>query len=677
MPPGPGHGRQRRYKTAGQPAGQKRQVTEGKTGSQSLGGRVRLCPFVGICLLCFLPAFFIWLQRGFCANMCGIMGYSGYQEAVPVLIGGLRRLEYRGYDSAGIVIAENGGLTIEKRAGTLDVLVRALNNRRFTATFGIGHTRWATHGSPTDINAHPHADCSGRLAVVHNGIIENYRFLRNWLKSEGHVFKSDTDTEVLPHLIEQYYQDDLYQAVSRALEHVEGSFAVLALALDEPGRLIVARQDSPLVIGLGERENFIASDIPALLPYTQNTYLLNDGEMAEVSPDGVKVFDFNGTPVFKDVFQVNWEAEQAEKAGYDHFMLKEIHEQPRALRDTLRGRVDESCWQAVLDELDLDRGVARSLKKVFITACGTAFHAGVVGKYVIEKLARVPVEVDIASEFRYRDPLINAGDLAIVVSQSGETADTRAALREARRRGARVVAITNVVGSSVAREADSILYTWAGPEIAVASTKAYVTQLAAFYLLAVWLAGERGTLPDDEREAILRALREIDHGVETLLADADRIAALAHRYQQRECLFFIGRGLDYAVAMEGSLKLKEISYIHAEAYAAGELKHGTLALITAGVPVIALATQPDLFDKTLSNIKEVKARGAEVVTLTFASDHDTEDLGDHIIHLPPTHPVLAPILAVVPLQLFAYYAAVFRGCAVDKPRNLAKSVTVE
>jgi glucosamine--fructose-6-phosphate aminotransferase (isomerizing) len=609
--------------------------------------------------------------------MCGIMGYSGYQEAVPVLIGGLRRLEYRGYDSAGIVIAENGGLTIEKRAGTLDVLVRALNNRRFTATFGIGHTRWATHGSPTDINAHPHADCSGRLAVVHNGIIENYRFLRNWLKSEGHVFKSDTDTEVLPHLIEQYYQDDLYQAVSRALEHVEGSFAVLALALDEPGRLIVARQDSPLVIGLGERENFIASDIPALLPYTQNTYLLNDGEMAEVSPDGVKVFDFNGTPVFKDVFQVNWEAEQAEKAGYDHFMLKEIHEQPRALRDTLRGRVDESCWQAVLDELDLDRGVARSLKKVFITACGTAFHAGVVGKYVIEKLARVPVEVDIASEFRYRDPLINAGDLAIVVSQSGETADTRAALREARRRGARVVAITNVVGSSVAREADSILYTWAGPEIAVASTKAYVTQLAAFYLLAVWLAGERGTLPDDEREAILRALREIDHGVETLLADADRIAALAHRYQQRECLFFIGRGLDYAVAMEGSLKLKEISYIHAEAYAAGELKHGTLALITAGVPVIALATQPDLFDKTLSNIKEVKARGAEVVTLTFASDHDTEDLGDHIIHLPPTHPVLAPILAVVPLQLFAYYAAVFRGCAVDKPRNLAKSVTVE
>ncbi|MBE0467255.1 MAG: glutamine--fructose-6-phosphate transaminase (isomerizing) [Candidatus Desulforudis sp.] len=609
--------------------------------------------------------------------MCGIVGYTGHREAVPVLIDGLRRLEYRGYDSAGIVVAENGGLTVEKRAGTLDVLVDAINNHRFPATSGLGHTRWATHGAPTDVNAHPHTDCSGRLAVVHNGIIENYRRLRGWLKSEGHVFRSDTDTEVLPHLIEHYYRGDVYQALLKALERLEGSFAVLAMATDEPERLVVARQDSPLVAGLGAGENFIASDIPALLAHTRATHLFNDGEVAEVTPDGIKVADFNGTPIFKEVFHVNWKAEQAEKGGYDHFMLKEIHEQPRALRETLRGRVAQNGRRVVLDELELDPDLARNLQRIFITACGTAYHAGVVGKYVIEKLARIPVEVDIASEFRYRNPLIGPGDLVIVVSQSGETADTRAALREARRRGARVIAITNVVGSSVAREADSVLYTWAGPEIAVASTKAYVTQLAAFYLLAVWLAGERGTLPGDECETILHALRELDAGVQTLLDRTDEIAALARRYQDQHCLFFIGRGLDYAVAMEGSLKLKEISYIHAEAYAAGELKHGTLALITEGVPVIALATQPDLFEKTLSNIKEVKARGAEVVTLTFGNGHDTEDVGDHIIHLPPTHPVLAPIPAVVPLQLFAYYAAVYRGCSVDKPRNLAKSVTVE
>ncbi|MBE0467425.1 MAG: glutamine--fructose-6-phosphate transaminase (isomerizing) [Candidatus Desulforudis sp.] len=609
--------------------------------------------------------------------MCGIVGYTGHREAVPVLIDGLRRLEYRGYDSAGIVVPENGGLVLEKRAGTLDVLEQALSNSRFPATSGIGHTRWATHGAPTDVNAHPHTDCGGRFAVVHNGIIENYRQLRNWLKAEGHVFKSDTDTEVLPHLIEHYYRDDLYQAVRRALEQIEGSFAVLTLVTTEPGRLIVARRDSPLVVGLGEGENFIASDIPALLTYTRDTYLLNDGEMAEVTPDFIKVSDLNGNPVHKEIFCVNWECEQAEKGGYEHFMLKEIHEQPRALRDTLRGRIDQDGRRVVLKELNVDPDTVRNLKKIFITACGTAFHAGVVGKYIIEKMTRIPVEVDIASEFRYRDPLINPGDLVVVVSQSGETADTRAALREARRRGAHVIAITNVVGSSVAREADDVLYTWAGPEIAVASTKAYITQLAAFYLLALWLAGERGTLPDDEREAILHALREIDTGVSTLLADADQIAALAQRYKDQHGLFFIGRGLDFAVAMEGSLKLKEISYIHAEAYPAGELKHGTLALITEGVPVIALATQPDLFEKALSNVKEVKARGAEVVALTFEGHHDIEDLGDHLVYLPATHPVLAPILAVVPLQLFAYYAAIARGCSVDKPRNLAKSVTVE
>ncbi|MEW6459415.1 MAG: glutamine--fructose-6-phosphate transaminase (isomerizing), partial [Bacillota bacterium] len=411
--------------------------------------------------------------------MCGIVGYTGHQEAVPVLIDGLRRLEYRGYDSAGIVVPHNGGLTVEKRAGTLDVLVQAIAHFRFAATSGIGHTRWATHGAPTDINAHPHTDCSGRLAVVHNGIIENYHRLRSWLKAEGHVFRSDTDTEVLPHLIEQFYRGNLYQAVLEALERVEGSFALLALTVDEPERLVTARQDSPLVIGVGERENFVASDIPALLAHTRDTYLLNDGDVAEITPDGVRISDFHGRPLAREIFQVHWEAEQAEKAGYDHFMLKEIHEQPRALRDTLRGRIDDDCRCAVLDELNLEPGFAKNLNKIFVTACGTAFHAGVVGKYIIEKLVRLPVEVDIASEFRYRDPLIGPGDLVVVVSQSGETADTRAALREAKSRGARVVAITNVVGSSIAREADSVLYTWAGPEIAVASTKAYVTQLAA------------------------------------------------------------------------------------------------------------------------------------------------------------------------------------------------------
>ncbi|MGQ5710189.1 glutamine--fructose-6-phosphate transaminase (isomerizing) [Desulforudis sp. DRI-14] len=611
--------------------------------------------------------------------MCGIVGYTGYQTAVPVLLEGLRRLEYRGYDSAGIAVFEENALYLKKKAGELEVLVNTINGQSFNGKSGIGHTRWATHGAPTDLNAHPHIDCTGRFACVHNGIIENYSSLRQWLKAEGHMFRSETDTEVLPHLIEHYYNfdGDLYEAVKRAVSRLHGSFAFLAIALNEPGRLIAVRQDSPLVIGLGEGENFIASDIPAILPYTRKVYLLDDGQMAEVTDSRVNIFDFNGRSIAKDVFHVNWEAEQAEKGGYDHFMIKEICEQPKAVRETLRGRISPDGRRVVFDELSLEADYVRNLNKIFVVACGTAYHAGVVGKYVIEKLVRIPVEADIASEFRYREPIIGGNDLVILVSQSGETADTRAALREAKSRGAHVIAITNVVGSSIAREADDVIYTWAGPEIAVASTKAYVTQLTAFYLLALWLGEARGTLAKGDQQAILWGLGNLPEQIAQTLENTECIAQLARRYADREDVFFIGRGLDYAVAMEGSLKLKEISYIHAEAYAAGELKHGTLALVVPGVPVFALATQPELYDKTVSNIKEVKARGADVIAVALNDHCEIREVADEVICLPQTHPLVAPVLAVVPLQLFAYYAAVARGCEVDKPRNLAKSVTVE
>ncbi|MEW5762057.1 MAG: glutamine--fructose-6-phosphate transaminase (isomerizing) [Bacillota bacterium] len=608
--------------------------------------------------------------------MCGIVGYVGKRPAVPILLDGLRRLEYRGYDSAGVVVAENGSLVVVKKAGTLKVLVEALDGIPYSGTAGLGHTRWATHGAPTDGNAHPHTDCEGRFAVVHNGIIENYLALRSWLAGLGHRFRSETDTEVIPHLIEHYYEGDLRTAVLRAVERLRGSYAFLVMARCEPQRLIAARQDSPLVVGLGRGENFLASDIPALLPYTRDTYLLNDGELVEVTPGGVEIFDAGGVLRSREVFHVTWEADQAEKGGYAHFMLKEIFEQPRALRETLRGRLGED-GRVTLEELEaLDADYLAGIRRVFVTACGTAYHAGVVGKYLIERLARVPVEVDIASEFRYRDPLIGPADLAIVVSQSGETADTRAGLREARARGARVVAVTNVVGSSIAREADVVFYTWAGPEIAVASTKAYVTQLVAFVLLAGWLAEGRGR-PAGEDAVMVNDLRCLPSQAALVLEQAPVIECLARRFAAAEHIFFIGRGLDYAVAMEGALKLKEISYIHAEAYAAGELKHGTLALVVDGTPVIALVTQPELEEKTISNIKEVKARGAEVLAVTWEGNRHLEEVVDHILYIPATNPLLAPVLAVMPLQLFAYYAAVARGCEVDKPRNLAKSVTVE
>ncbi|MHB8986738.1 MAG: glutamine--fructose-6-phosphate transaminase (isomerizing) [Eubacteriales bacterium] len=609
--------------------------------------------------------------------MCGIVGYIGYRPAVPVLLEGLERLEYRGYDSAGIVVPVDGRLHVEKQQGKLAVLKERLNGKTFDATTGIGHTRWATHGRPSDINAHPHTDCTGQFAVVHNGIIENYLGLREWLISKGHAFCSQTDTEVLPHLVEHYYNGDLQWAVMQAVKKLEGSFAMAVITSHEPDKILAVRQDSPLVVGLSGRENFLASDIPAVLKHTRDTYILNDGEIAVLTADGVKVYTRDGRDVAKEVFEVKWEAGQAEKCGYDHFMLKEIYEQPRALRDTLSGRISPDGSRVVLDEVNITPGEIREIKRIIVIACGTAYHAGMVGKYIIEKLVRIPVEVDIASEFRYRHPIVEPGTLVIVVSQSGETADTLAAMREAKKQGARVVAVTNVVGSSVAREADDVIHTWAGPEIAVASTKAYTTQLAAMYLFALFLAAERGTVPDEEITRILLDMKKLAGKAQSILDNTHEIKDYAREFASCRDLFYIGRGLDYAVALEGSLKLKEISYIHAEAYAAGELKHGTLALIEEDVPVVALATQEVLFDKMVSNIQEVNARGAAVLALAMKGLSEVEKVASRVVYIPKTHPLLTPVLSVIPLQLLAYHTAVARGCDVDKPRNLAKSVTVE
>lgn len=609
--------------------------------------------------------------------MCGIVGYIGPKEAVSILVEGLEKLEYRGYDSAGVAITGNGSIEILKKEGKLRALKDQLNGQTYSANVGIGHTRWATHGRPSDENAHPHTDCTGKIAVVHNGIIENYLPLREWLQSQGHVFNSQTDTEVLPHLIEEYYEGDLLDAVLKASLRLVGSFAMAVVSSHEPNKLVAVRQDSPLVVGLGEGEYFLASDIPALLRHTRFTYILNDGEVAVLEPDRVRVMDRQRNNINKKVFEVKWEAEQAEKGGYDHFMLKEIHEQPKALRDTFSGRIAPDNSRVTLDEVKITPEEIRGLKKIFIAACGTAYHAGFVGKYVIEKLVRLPVEVDIASEFRYRQPIIEPGTLVIIISQSGETADTLAALREAKRQGAHVIAVTNVVGSSVSREADDVIYTWAGPEIAVASTKAYTTQLASMYLIALHLAAVRGTIAPGELVEILAEMKQLDTKAQLLVDNSVEIIDFAKEISSAKNLFYIGRGLDYAVAMEGSLKLKEISYIHAEAYAAGELKHGTLALVEDYVPVVALCTQKDLYDKTASNIQEVKARGASVLALAMEGSVEVEKVSDKTIYIPETHPLLAPILTVIPLQLLAYHTAVARGCDVDKPRNLAKSVTVE
>lgn len=607
--------------------------------------------------------------------MCGIVGYIGKRKAADFLLDGLSKLEYRGYDSAGIAVVEKDGLRVEKCMGRLDALRKKLKGREPVGTVGIGHTRWATHGRPSDSNAHPHSDPTGQFVVVHNGIIENYLTLKEDMLAKGEKFSSDTDTEVAAHLFATYYHGDMEDAVHRVLRTIKGSYSLVFLCKAEPDKIICTKKDNPLVVGLGEGENYIASDIPAIINSTRKTYIMNDGEIAVVTADGVRLTDLEGKPISKKIYEVNWNAEAAEKGGFEHFMLKEIYEQPKAIRETMRGRVEDN--RIVFKELDWDREFLARFNKIFIVACGTAYHAGIVGKCYIEQLAGIPVEVDIASEFRYRRPLIDENTLTVLISQSGETSDTLAALREAKRLGSHTVGVTNVVGSAVGREADQVIYTYAGPEIAVASTKAYTTQILAMLMFGIYLGNLNGRLDSVLSEDLVKGLLEVPELIHRQVEDVDQIKVFARKYGSSEDAFFLGRGLDYAVALEGALKLKEISYIHAEAYAAGELKHGTLALIVQGVPVIVLATQEDIYDKTVSNIQEVKAREASVIAIGFEGDTELGKYADHVIYIPRTGKYLAPLLSVLPLQLLAYYAALTRGCDVDKPRNLAKSVTVE
>jgi len=609
--------------------------------------------------------------------MCGIVGYIGSKDATPILIEGLRRLEYRGYDSAGVAVYNEGRVQVKKYKGRLDVLEGRIRENPILGNLGIGHTRWATHGEPSDVNSHPQTSSGGDIAIVHNGIIENFMPLREWLCYEGYEFRSDTDTEVVAHLIDHFYEGDLVKAVIECMKRLKGSFALGIISSDEPDKLVAVRKDSPLIVGIGSGENFIASDIPAILNHTKRVYLLNDMEIAVLSKEGVKILDHNGAPVQKEVFEVTWDVAAAEKGGYPHFMLKEMFEQPTALRQTLKSRLISENDDIILDMIRINKEDLDRVDKINIVACGTAYHAGVVGKHLIERLARIPVETDIASEFRYRDPILDKNSLVMVISQSGETADTLAAMREAKRKGARVIAVTNVVGSTVSREADDLLYTWAGPEIAVASTKAYTTQLLAMSLIALKLARIKGEIDEELYSSMREAVYRLPEQAQQVLEKAEEIKALSEEYKDVDKVFFIGRSLDHAVAMEGSLKLKEISYIFSEAYAAGELKHGTIALVEDGTLVFALATQDRLFEKSVSNMKEVKARGAYVIAVAKEGNREVEKVADRVIYIPDTLDLLTPVLTVIPLQLFAYYIAVARGCDVDKPRNLAKSVTVE
>ncbi len=607
--------------------------------------------------------------------MCGIVGYIGKKKVAPVLIEGLKKLEYRGYDSAGIAVYNGGGLKIVKCKGRLDALERRLEGEQVDSHLGIGHTRWATHGEPNDVNSHPHLSHSGNIAVVHNGIIENYVELRELLKSHGFEFLSDTDTEIVAHLVEYHYSGNLEQAVMDAVNELEGSYALGVISCDDTGKFVAARKDSPLIVGLGSDGNFIASDIPAILEHTRDIYILEDREVAVVEQDSVTVYDMYGEKVSKEIFHVDWDVSAAEKSGYEHFMMKEICEEPKVIRDTISPRLING--QVLLDNITISSEYLDNIEKVFIVACGTAYHAGVIGKYLIEKLARIPVEVDLASEFRYRDPMITEKNLVIIISQSGETIDTLFALREAKNKGARILSVVNVVGSSIARESDDVIYTWAGPEIAVASTKAYSTQLSVLYLIALYFADRKNTIDQKTCSSIIQGLRQAPDSIETILSNKEVIQKFASRHYNANSIFFIGRGLDYALSMEGSLKLKEISYIHSEAYAGGELKHGTIALIEEGTLVVCSMTQDVLYDKMVSNIKEVKARGAVVMAVTQQKNKNIYEVADTAVTIPDVNSVLAPLVAITPMQLFAYYMAVLKGCDVDKPRNLAKSVTVE
>jgi len=608
--------------------------------------------------------------------VCGIMGYAGPRAAAPILIDGLRRLEYRGYDSAGVAICDGPRLAVRKAEGKLARLAELLEDDPLPGTTGIGHTRWATHGVPSDQNAHPHTDPSGEIAVVHNGIIENYLALREELAGRGAVFTSETDSEVLAHLVAEEYTGDLLEATRRAVGRARGAYALVVVSSREPGRIVAVRMISPLVVGVGDGEVFLASDIPALLPHTRDVMVVDNGEIVDVTPAGARLQTLAGEAVQRGLLEVTWDVGQAEKGGYPHFMLKEIHEQPRAIGDTLTGRILDGGG-VVLDEVHFPPGFVRSLDRIWVTACGTAFHAGLVAKEVIEGLLRVPVEVAYAHELRYRDPLIGPGSLTVAISQSGETADTLAAARLARERGSRLLALTNVVGSTLSREADDLLYTRAGPEIAVASTKAYLTMLVGEYLLALALGRERGVLGREEVEDLIAGLRTLPRVVEEALGRADEVRVLAERIAERDDVYFIGRGLDYAVAMEGSLKMKEISYVHSEAMPAGELKHGTLALVTEGTPVVVVLTQGATYDKTISALQEVKARRAFTVAVAWDDDDDIGKHAEAVLRIPRVPELLAPVPAVVPLQLLAYYVAATRGHDIDQPRNLAKSVTVE
>jgi glucosamine--fructose-6-phosphate aminotransferase (isomerizing) len=624
--------------------------------------------------------------------MCGIVGYVGKKSVVPIIIEGLRRLEYRGYDSAGIAVGGKGeGLQLRRAEGKLRNLEEVIRQKPLDGTYGIGHTRWATHGRPTEENAHPHRDCTGKIVVVHNGIVENYLSLKKKLTEEGHKFTTETDTEIIAHLVEKYSASSgggrhpsLEDAVRQAVKQLTGVFALAVISSDEPNKIVAARNGPPAVIGLGNDEYFVASDVPAILAHTRDIFFLADGDMAVVTADGVNLSDFDGRPVQRQIQHVTWDPILAEKGGFKHFMLKEIYEQPRAVRDTTLGRVSQDTGHIFLDEMQISEAEFRGAEKINIIACGTSWHAGQAGKFMIETLARVPVEVDYASEWRYRNPIVDANTITLVISQSGETADTIAAQREAKSRGSKTLAICNVVGSMITREAAGTIYTHAGPEIGVASTKAFTGQLTALYIFAMYLAQVRGVMTAEQAQAAMQELTRIPGKLENVLAHDKACDELAKRYQKVHDFLFLGRGIHYPIALEGALKLKEISYIHAEGYPAGEMKHGPNALIDENLPVVVIATR-DVnnpgsvlrYEKTMSNLKEVKARSGVVIALATEGDKEIEEAADHVLYVPPAPEELSPILEIVPLQLLAYHIAVRRGCDVDQPRNLAKSVTVE
>lgn len=608
--------------------------------------------------------------------MCGIVGYIGTHQAAPVLLDGLAKLEYRGYDSAGIAVYDGEKIRMEKAVGRLKVLEELTQDgATLPGTVGIGHTRWATHGVPSDLNAHPHFNHDHSIVVVHNGIIENYLKLKKKLAGKGYEFLSETDTEVIAHMLDYYYKGDPLDAISKVMHRMEGSYGLGIMFRDHPDEVYAVRKDSPLIVGTSPEGNLIASDVPAVLKYTRDVYYLENEEIVKLTRDGLHFYNIDEEELEKEATHIDWDMNAAEKGGYEHFMLKEMHEQPKAVKDTLTPRVKNG--DVVIEELGMTDEEIRAISKIFIVACGSAYHTGVTAKYVFEKLARIPVEVDLASEFRYRDPILPENTLVVIVSQSGETADTLAALRLAKEKGVRTLGIVNVVGSSIAREADNVMYTWAGPEIAVATTKAYSTQLIAQYLLAMKFAKVRGTVSQEDFDAMIQSLERLPEQISLLLSHKENVQRFANRYLAAEHVFFIGRGIDYAISMEGSLKLKEISYIHSEAYAAGELKHGTISLIEDGRLVVAVLTQPELYKKMISNIQEVKTRGAFIMAVTTVGNTEVEKVADYVVYLPETNPIFANSLAIIPLQLFGYYVSIGRGLDVDKPRNLAKSVTVE